>query len=480
MRVALYLRVSTQEQATEGWSIGEQDERLRSYCKAMLWDVYKVYVDPGYSGGNINRPGLQDLIKDVKSGIIDKVVVYKLDRLSRSQYDTLYLIEKVFLANNTDFVSMTESFSTDSSLGRAMIGFLAVFAQLEKDKINERMSMGKEARAKDGKWHGGGTEPIGYDFDSATDELVINDYEQIQLRELRELFLKGTPLRRIEKIFKDKGYTHKHGTWTPKTMRRVLRSKIYIGMIKYNDQWFPGRHEPTLDIETHEDIIKLLDNRAEQFKRFNFRSGTPTTYLGGLLYCKHCGAKYAKDSQRQRNNKPSRLIYACYSRNKKMKSMIKDPTCKNKNWTIDELDQLVINEIKKLAADSSMIDDIRTDHQTNSDSTNKVAVIKKEIAKLNEQISRFMDLYGIGKFTIDQVSSKVDPLNEQKRKLEKELESLNVDTHELTKEETMRIVESFDDILSRNDFNEIRLTIESLIYYIELDHDDITIHWKFV
>lgn len=148
MKVGLYVRVSTQEQADEGYSVQEQTERLKKYCEAMNWIVYKVYTDPGYSGGNIDRPGFQTMIDDVKAGKIDKVVVYKLDHLSRSQFDTLYLIEKVFLVNDTDFVSMTENFNTSSPLGRAMIGFLAVFAQLEKDKINERMSMGKEARAK--------------------------------------------------------------------------------------------------------------------------------------------------------------------------------------------------------------------------------------------------------------------------------------------------------------------------------------------
>jgi site-specific DNA recombinase len=95
LRVALYVRVSSQEQADEGYSIGEQTDRLKKYAEAMGWEIYKIYVDPGYSGGNMDRPGLNAMIKDVESGVIDTVVVYKLDRLSRSQFDTLYLIEKV-------------------------------------------------------------------------------------------------------------------------------------------------------------------------------------------------------------------------------------------------------------------------------------------------------------------------------------------------------------------------------------------------
>jgi site-specific DNA recombinase len=282
MSVGLYIRVSTQEQAKEGYSIGEQEERLKNYCKAMLWDIYKIYVDPGYSGGDTDRPGLQDMIKDVEDGNLEKVVVYKLDRLSRSQKDTLYLIEDVFLKNNTDFVSMTENFDTSTSFGRAMIGILAVFAQLEREKIKERMSMGKEARAKLGKWNGG-TEPIGYDYSIADDMLYVNEYEQIQLKELRELFLSGTPLRTIETLFREKGYKHKHGVWDPKAMRRVLRSKIYLGYLNYLGEWYPGDHEVTLDDETHYKLVKLLDARAEQYKLTGIKPGAQTTFLGGLL-----------------------------------------------------------------------------------------------------------------------------------------------------------------------------------------------------
>lgn len=480
MAVGLYLRVSTQEQAKEGYSIGEQEERLRNYCKAMLWKIHKIYIDPGYSGGNTERPGLQDLIRDVEKGLIKKVVVYKLDRLSRSQLDTLYLIEKVFLANGTDFVSMSENFDTSTPFGRAMIGILAVFAQLEREQIKERMGMGKEARAKEGKWHGGSTEPIGYDYNTQTEELVVNEYEMMQVLEIYDLFLKGTPLRTIERLFLEKGYRHKHGVWDPGAMRRVLRSKLYVGYIKHNNDYYKGLHTATVDEERHKKAVALLDNRLEQFKKWGYKTGKQTTYLGGLIYCTHCGGKYTKHlNSRYYEGKPKVYWYSCYSRGKKSKKMIKDPNCKNKNWKMLELDELVFNEIRKLATYPEEIQkaiDAKKERLANDD---KIVIIKKQIEAIDEQISRFMDLYGIGKFTIDQVSAKVDPLNDQKIGLEKELAALT-NTAELTVEETITIVESFGDILDRNDFNEIRLTIETLIDHIDIDNDDVTIHWKFL
>jgi site-specific DNA recombinase len=159
--------------------------------------------------------------------------------------------------------------------------------------------------------------------------------------------------------------------------------------------------------------------------------------------------------------------------------MIKDPNCKNKNWKMSELDDIVIGEIRKLAMDPDYIDQARAEKRRKRDDK-KIDILEKEIEKIDAQISRFMDLYGIGKFTIDQVSSKVDPLNDERAKLQAELDSLTAYNGELTKEETIRIVTSFDQIIDNGDFNEIRLTIESLIYFIELDNEDITIHWKFL
>ena len=114
-----------------------------------------------------------------------------------------------------------------------------------------------------------------------------------------------------------------------------------------------------------------------------------------------------------------------------------------------------------------------------TDTPNKIEILKKEIESLNQQISRFMDLYGIGKFTIEQVTSKTDPLNEQRAALEKELANLTGSVGELTTEEAIELIDSFDEVLKYGDFHEIRLLIESLIYYIELDGDTVTIHWRF-
>ena len=477
MIVGLYVRVSTQEQANEGYSIGEQIDRLTKYCEAMGWRIYKTYTDPGYSGGDTNRPGLQELVKDVKAHKLDKVVVYKLDRLSRSQKDTLILIEDVLIAHNVDFVSVSESFDTSTPVGRAVLGLLAVFAQLEREQIKERMSMGKQARAKEGKFNGG-TEPIGYDYNVAENILEVNEYEAMQIRELFDLFLKGTPLRTIETLFLKKGYKHKHGTWTPKAIKRCMSHKLYLGYINYRGEDYKAEHPPIIDEETFNKANELLAERKENYIHTGAKPGAQSTYLGGMLYCKHCGGKYAKTHGGSRKY-GVRYYYACYSRSKKVKKMVKDPSCMNKYWRMEDLDKLVFDEIKKLAIDPEYIHEIRHNKNKESDTPNKIDIINREIATIDNQISRFMDLYGLGTFTIEQVSEKVDPLNTRKNNLLKELENLNAESGELSVESAIEIFKTFDEVLERGDFDEIRLLIERLIYYIELDEDDVYIHWKF-
>ena len=158
-----YVRVSTDNQL-DNYSIEEQAERIKAYCKAKGWNLLYIYTDGGYSGGNTNRPALQKMLAAIKRSEAAAVVVYKLDRLSRSQKDTLTLIEDSFLAYNTDFISINENFDTSTPFGRAMIGILSVFAQLEKDQITERFTMGRIGRSKAGYFHGGGNAPTGYDY----------------------------------------------------------------------------------------------------------------------------------------------------------------------------------------------------------------------------------------------------------------------------------------------------------------------------
>lgn len=480
MLVALYPRVSSQEQVQNGHSMDEQIERMKKYCDAMGWTVYDVYPDGGYSGGTTDRPALQKMIKDVKAKKVDKVLVYKLDRLSRSQLDTLYLIEKVFLANDCDFVSMNENFDTATPFGRAMIGILAVFAQLEREQIKERMKMGKEARAKKGKFSGGLHTPIGYDYIDG--ELKINEYEAMQIRDIFNMIEAGKTAHSISKEFNNKGYSHKHGKWTEQAIRRVVRAKNCIGYISYAGEWYPGTHDPIISQEQFYAVNHIMDMRKEAHFEKNSRAGKATSYLGGFIYCKQCGAKYNKDTSRtKKKNGDGYYIYerfCCCSRHPRgRKDIVKDPNCKNKYWKCDELTGIVLGEIKKMALDPDYMNELRTEIAEDD----RPAVIKGEIENIDQQISRLLDLYTIGQMPLEALQGKIKELNDRKNKLEIDIEEISEENKKrLSKAEALKIIKTFDEVLERGDLDEVRAVITILIDKIELDNDDVLIHWNFL
>ena len=467
MRVAIYPRVSGHEQE-DNYSIPEQISRMKKYCEARDWMVYKIYTDSGYTGSNLERPGLQSMIKDAEGHKFDMVLVYKLDRLSRSQKDTLYLIEDVFDKHDVFFTSITENFDTSTPTGKAFLGILAVFAQFEREQIKERTMIGKDSRAKEGKWHGSKWIPIGYDY---TDGLLIpNDYEVMQIREIADMFINQTPVRTIARICDEKGYKHKYGEWEAKTIRRVLSNPVNIGLIKNRDNWYKGVHDPILDKDTFDRIQEIMNARKEKYGT-TFKPHT--TLLGGMLYCKHCGGKYAKN-----NYNGTMLCYSCYSRSKKMKKMIKDPNCKNKHYNMLQLDTMIITEITKLSIDTSYIEEARENRPVN-DASDKIKVIKSEIEKIDSQISNMMDLYSLGNMPLDVINQKVTALNTTKTALEKELDALAIPEHgnELTTAQIQNLAALMND--KDLDLTDKRSIIQSLIYYIEIDGENVIIHWKF-
>ena len=458
-RVACYVRVSTDTQAEQGYSIDEQIERLTAYCHAMGWHVVKFYTDAGYSGGNMNRPALTDLIAAAQSRLIDAVVVYKLDRLSRSQRDTLTIIEG-FLEHGVDFVSMTENFDTSTPFGKATIGILSVFAQLEREQIKERCSLGRVGRAKEGKYRGGGYVPIGYEYKDGS--LIVNPAEAMQVKELHELYQKGESFRTIARIFAKKGYTHKYGTWEVYRISRVLRNPLYCGYITHKGETFKGEHEPIISEETFQ--------RSQDVHKGKNTAKSPhlgRSMLGGLLFCARCGARYGISRNGGHNGRYQ--YYCCHSRRKTSTNMVKDPNCQNKNWTKEDLESLVLGEIAKLQNEPLEAPD-------QDENEAKIPLILAEIEKTDKAKNRLMDLYGAGLFEMDELEAKIRPLNDQKERLAAELDRIQA---EPTKKTTAALVETFADALEQGDSEQVRILVRALIHKIVIDGEDVTIYWTF-
>ena len=464
IKAGLYPRVSTQEQARDGYSIGEQTERLKAYCEAMGWVVYNTYTDAGYSGGNMDRPGLRALISDAEQHRIDKVVVYKLDRLSRSQKDALHLIEDVFLPNNVDFVSITENFDTSTAFGKAAIGMTACFAQLEKENIRQRMEMGREAKAKSGYYIRSKQLPMGYDY--ADGKLIINEDAEI-VKMIYKMYLDGYTQREICAFYHERGY---YDTLSVRSIGYILRNPVYAGYVLYSGKTYDGIHEPIVTKEDFTAVQRRLAERQAIYKKMNIQTNgdTHTTLLGGMLYCKHCGARYGKSTSGPVNNRYG--VYECYSRSKDNIKMVRDPDCKNKIWHVGDLDRIILDALREIQIDPTTID-----RAQNKDNPSRTA-IQRKITQTSEKITRLLDLYADGKIPVEQLDDKILQLTRQRDALQAQLSD---DLTAITPETAKITVSNLGTVLDIGDRSEIRKIIETLISRIDLDGDDVYISWRF-
>ena len=220
--VGLYPRVSTEDQFKHGHSLDEQKERMLKLCDYKNYEVYKVYEDAGISAKNMNRPAFQKMIQDVKDGKINKIIVYKLDRLTRSIKDLEEIC--IFLEDNhCSLESMCEDINTSTANGKFFIRMLTILAQLEIERTSERTKFGMVGAVKKG--HFVGRAPIGYD--KVDKKLVINDLESEVIRRIFDLYIKGTAANAITKLLNEEKVLNRK--WIPTLVDRILSNEIYIG-----------------------------------------------------------------------------------------------------------------------------------------------------------------------------------------------------------------------------------------------------------
>lgn len=474
--VDIYCRVSTTAQAEEGYSIEEQQTLLKKYAEAHGWAVNNVLVDGGYSGKNMERPGLQALLRDVKAHRINRVLVYKMDRLSRSQKEMLYLIEDEFIPNKISFVSMTENLDTSTALGIAMIGIMAAFAQLERSQITERMMMGRTARAKEGYYHGGGSSPMGYDYDKATNQLVVNEADAYFVRMIFDLYASGETANNIAKRLNLEYGFRGRKTWGSGNVTRMLRNPIYCGLLRWKGDLIPMNegHVPLISKELYYQVQSEIQRRCAKDVD---RPQTPykhKTLLGGLVWCGKCGRRYTADKDRIPTTRRELYRYYCVGR-RSLARVRGFERCENLGWKADDLNNAVLDEIRKLATDRSLVCDIEKREAQHADERN---AIKARIAEIDKQYDRLIDLFALGKFDSTAIAKRTDALTEEKQTLEEKLQSMQPATAEIATINEQ--LDTFSELIdSSNDIMVLYPIVHNLIKSITLDDDNISIVWNF-
>ena len=475
-KVALYVRVSTTSQLEEGYSIEEQKAKLESYCDIKDWHVYKVYTDGGFSGSTTERPALEQLIKDAQSKLFDTVLVYKLDRLSRSQKDTLYLIEDIFLKNNIEFVSLLENFDTSTPFGRAVIGLLSVFAQLEREQIKERMQLGKLGRAKSGKSMMWAKTSYGYNYDKETGSMTVNEYEALAVKEIFTSYLAGMSITKLRDKINEK--YPKQPAWSYRTIRGILANPVYCGLNQYKGQTFQGTHKPIISLVDFEQTQRELAKRQQTAKELsNPRPFQAKYMLSGLTQCGYCHAPLKVILGQKRKDGTRFKRYECYQRHpRKTKGVTvynDNKKCDSGYYDMELLEHYVLTRIAQLQNDPDKIQELFSDDT--SPAVDRQA-IQKQIDSLTLKLSKLNDLYLDDRITLDELRAKSADFIKQRNTLEEEIKKASTDKQASKREKIEKMLDA-SSVLEMSYDNQ-KVIVRELIDKVQVTSDKIVIRWK--
>lgn len=356
-----YLRVSTEAQ-TEKYGLDMQKQKIMEYCDKEGVVIDKWYIDGGYSGSKLDRPEIQELLDDSEKGLIAKVFIYKLDRMSRDVIDTLNLLYRFLPKYGVQVISMTEDLKFENPMDKVMIGVNAIMGQYEREVIYMRTRAGMKERVKKGLWMGGGRTPYGYYYDRNDGILHPKEDEAKVVRKAYRLYIDGYSCERISKMLGFKG---------ERIVIQILKRKSNIGIIEYKGEEYKGQHEPIVDEHTFYQAQECMK------KRHTNSHVTNDNILTGLCYCGVCGARM----RYQKWGKYHKLV--CYSQQASKDYMIKDPNCNNAKVRANEIETEVEDAFKRFA--------VNVEETQKSES--KIVIIEDSIKKSNAKIKKYYSLY---------------------------------------------------------------------------------------
>jgi site-specific DNA recombinase len=283
-RCAIYTRKSSEEGLEQEFnSLDAQRDACEAYVASQKPEgwvaIRERYDDGGFTGGTLDRPALKQLIADVEAGLVDVIVVYKIDRLSRSLMDFAKLVE-AFDRNNVTFVSVTQSFNTTTSMGRLTLNILLSFAQFEREVIGERIRDKFAASRKRGMWMGGFV-PMGYDVKDR--KLVINEVEAATVRMIFERFVALGSASTLARTLQVEGVINKRGRLIDKGfIYKLISNRVYLGEAVHKGTSYPGEHEAIISKELWESVQAILKESPRERRAKN--RNRSEALLKGLVF----------------------------------------------------------------------------------------------------------------------------------------------------------------------------------------------------
>ena len=405
METAIYARVSTEEQAQDGFSIRAQQQKLKEYANIKDWSVYDIYLDEGISGKNITeRPAISRMIADIKAGHVKNVLVFKIDRLTRSTADLVYLID-LFKEYDCAFNSLMESIDTSTPSGRMFIKIIGIFAEFERENIAERTRIGFERKAREGYTMATCFVSYGYNKTRGQKIQTVNENEAKFVRMIFDMYVnQGMSLMGIAKSLNLREIPTKcKSFWNAATVRAILRNCNYIGNVRY------CMYESNRSFEAeglHEAIIsEELYNEAQILMKKNSISA-PTkrpkdkNYFVGFVYCGKCGERLKPQNytiKLKNGNKESVSKVSFICRKQKMNM------CDAKGVTAKKAELALIDYFSRVA-DFSVLDVVEIEQkrqQARCDTKAQIDMLNEKLKRLDGKEREIMGLFVSGELEFD-------------------------------------------------------------------------------
>ncbi|NMP21859.1 recombinase family protein [Sulfobacillus harzensis] len=415
VRAALYCRVSTLEQSSEGLSLGAQEDRCRAFAHAKGWQVVQVYVDGGASGKSLDRPAMRRLLADAQQRVFDTVLFYRLDRLSRRQRDILYLLEEVFNPLGIGIQSATEPFDTTTPMGKAMLGMLAVFAQLERETIVERTKMGRAQSLKLGRWQGGKV-PYGYRR-TGRGQLAPDPVTAPIVRSLFEKAAHGAGPYDLANWLNTQGIAAPGGgAWWDRVLEKLLKNPVYHGYVGRTDP-HPGHHEALVDEVTWATVQRKFAGR-----QLGPHADRPDFWIDGLLTCPACGSPirgvYVRPTPRPATSyddpvRRYRFYYACASKKNRRRG---GPLCPSRYHHAPQIHAQVLAQLRAWHADPVAVDRALAMYYGVARPPDSDWVAQQ--TALDERVTRWYDAFEQGAIDAATLRQRIDRLRHQQAALE--------------------------------------------------------------
>ena len=417
MRCGVYVRVSTDDQRDNGYSIDSQLRMIKEYCDKNNYDIIDVYNDAGHSGKDLMRPEMQRLLKDIKSKKIDKLIAIKVDRLTRNNYDGFWLLNYCD-EHDVKIELILEPYDVSTANGEMIFGMNLVFGQRERKEIGARTKRAMEEMALE-HIHPSKA-PYGYIRNKETGHLEIEPIETEVVKEIFELCKKGHSTRNIATIMKDNNAYLKSGKWKADRVYKILTNSIYIGIFEYGK--YRRKPQDILRVENYcEPIIDMNTwntTRANLEKNKHPNYGDHIHLFAGLVKCPLCGEILSTSESFKKNKNEIKVYYHLRCKNSNYKGY-------GYHYNSDKIEdklKRVLNELTRFMFDNS------NEIITSSSTKNKeVKNIEKAINKLKIQEKRLVDLYLNSTLDVETINHKNDVIKKEIDKLTKKKNTLDPD-----------------------------------------------------